>query len=620
MQESADRRSAIKLARDTFLRSGRTETRAVPDIVAASWLRSFSAGVDASTAQAIYHNDLDVTGRLVRCSEAAIARLGDEMAEMPLSIVLTDHKARILWRSERDRGIGRLLDGVSLAPGFNYAEDSVGTNGIGTVLESGRPLYIVGPEHFHEQLQPFACAGSPIRDPLTNRVEGVLDITCLSEFASPLMHSLVRSAAHEIEQNLLVDRSQCQQALFEAFVRVDARTHAAVMAIGGTMVMGNAAAQGLFEPGEQWAIHEHARYLMTSRGGPADRIELPSGRHVHLRGTRVVVGADVAGIVVVVSLVEAGSAVPMSQAPVLAPALPAGAGTAMGPETGAEMRAAAPVVAEQPTRFGDGRSLLWKRACAGISEALVAAEPLLVIGESGCGKRSLVADLFERVVAGGRTREFAAEDLGDLHAEEAAGAAVTERTLYIVSNINRLDAEGVAVFDSFLAALAGSGRPVSVAATVSDADLDSDLPFRAVLAHFEKAVTVAPLRHRTEDIALLVTHLLRGSPGQRGPGVSTAAMRVLSRYDWPRNIRQLEEALAFARLKRPVGEIQPEDLPGYCHSGAQRQLSTLEAGERDLIVTALHDAEGNRARTAAMLGIARSSLYRKLKTFGITAA
>ena len=614
MQESADRRSTIALARDRFLRSGRTEARAVPDVVAASWLRSFSAGVDASTAQAIYHNDLDVTGRLVRCAETVIGRLGDEMAEMPLSIVLTDHKARILWRSERDRGIGRLLDGVSLAPGFNYAEASVGTNGIGTVLESGQPLYIVGPEHFHEQLQPFACAGSPIRDPLTGRVEGVLDITCLSTYSSPLMHSLVRSAAHEIEQNLLVDRSQCQQALFEAFVRVDARTHVAVMAIGGTMVMGNAAAQGLFEPGEQWAIHEHARYLMTSRGAPADRIELPSGRCVQLRGTRVVVGAEVAGIVVAVAVIGTES--------VVSPALPAVSVIGVGPRVGVAVGPAPSPqgVVEQPTRFGDGTSLLWKRACAGITEALVTAEPLLVIGESGCGKRSLIADLFGRVMPSGRTRSFEAEALGDLRGLEATLGGVTERTLYIISNINRLDDDGVAVLESFLVALAGSDRPVSVAATVSDADLDSDLPFRAVLGHFDKAVTVAPLRHRSEDIALLVTHLLRHSAGHRGPVVSTAAMRVLSRYDWPRNIRQLEEALDFARLKRPVGEIQPEDLPGYCHGGAQRQLSTLEAGERDLIVTALHDAEGNRARTAAMLGIARSSLYRKLKTFGITAA
>jgi transcriptional regulator of acetoin/glycerol metabolism len=95
-------------------------------------------------------------------------------------------------------------------------------------------------------------------------------------------------------------------------------------------------------------------------------------------------------------------------------------------------------------------------------------------------------------------------------------------------------------------------------------------------------------------------------------------MRVISRYTWPRNIRQLKEALESALLKRPVGELQPEDLPGYCHDTSRRQLSGIEAAERDAIVGALREADGNRVQAATALGIARSSLYRKLKTYGIT--
>jgi transcriptional regulator of acetoin/glycerol metabolism len=287
MPETAARRSRIATARADFIQFGPAESPALPDVVAsvvsASWQRSFAAGVNAATTQAAFHEDLDLTGRLVRCARPVIVRLSDDMSEMPLSIVLTDSRARILSRSETDKTIGTLLDKVSLAPGFNYAEASVGTNGIGTVLESGQPLYIVGPEHFHEHLQPFACAGSPIQDPLTGRIEGVLDISCLSEHSSPLMNSLVRSAAHEIEHNLLVDRSQRQQALFEAYVKLDSRSRGAVMAIGGSIVMGNAVAQNLFEPAEQWTIHEHGRYLMTGQGQPVDRIQLSTGKVVFIR-------------------------------------------------------------------------------------------------------------------------------------------------------------------------------------------------------------------------------------------------------------------------------------------------------------------------------------------------
>jgi hypothetical protein len=571
--------------------------------------------VDASSSHADYHSDLDLTGRLMRCSEPVIARLSDEMAEMPLSIVLTDYKARILSRSETDKTIGTLLDEVSLAPGFNYAETSVGTNGIGTVLESGQPLFIVGPEHFLEHLQPFACAGSPIRDPLTGRVEGVLDLSCLIEDASPLMHSLVRSAAHEIERNLLADRSQQQQALFEAYMRVDARTRGAVMAIGGTFVMGNAVAQSSFSPDEQWTVQEHARYLLISPGQPVDQIELSSGKVVHIRGKRVVIGPFVAGIVVVVEIISED-----------VPTLLGGPGVKLLPKRVRRVRKPeASDTQASSSILTDVSSLLGKRASRSIVSALTAGAALLVLGEAGGGKVSLLAELYGHVVPLGRSVECSAEELNEQGVQSTIDKdlvnAAALPTLYIFRNVDRLSAAAVAEFDAYLAAREANASAGAVAVTVSQPDLQNELasgrPFTTLLHHFETSVTVAPLRHRQGDLSDIVTRVLSRRAGLRPATVSAGAMRVISRYPWPGNIRQLEEAIDIALLTRPVGAIQAEDLPAYCHGGAPRLLSALEAGERDLIVGALHKADGNRMRAAESLGIARSSLYRKLKSFGI---
>ncbi|HYO17147.1 MAG TPA: GAF domain-containing protein, partial [Dermatophilaceae bacterium] len=278
-----DRRRRITAAREGFLATGSALEGAVPHVVAASWMRSLSAGVDAETSQALYHSDLDTSSRLVRCSRPIIDRLSDETANIPLSIAVTDGKARVLTRVDNSPTIGRMLDEVSFAPGFGYAEGGMGTNGVGTVFESGQPIQIVGPEHFHERLQPFACSGTPIRDPLTGRIEGVLDISCLTEHSSPLMHALVRSAAHDIERNLLIDGSQCQQALFETFVRADARSRGAVMAVGGTVVMANTVAQGLLTPMERATLQDHARHLMTRRDRTAGQLELSTGKVVSIR-------------------------------------------------------------------------------------------------------------------------------------------------------------------------------------------------------------------------------------------------------------------------------------------------------------------------------------------------
>ncbi|MET8246961.1 helix-turn-helix domain-containing protein [Streptomyces sp. NPDC005202] len=526
---------------------------------------------------------------------------------------MTDAKARVLSRVDTARPIGLLLDGVSFAPGFSYAEGHLGTNGVGTVFESGQPVHIMGPEHFHERLQPFSCAGAPVRDPLTGRIEGVLDISCLTEHANPLMHSMVRSAAQDIERNLLLDRSQCQQALFETFVRVDSRSREAVMAVSGNLVMCNSLAQTLFDPVEQRTIQEHARYLMAREAQAVDEIELTTGKIVRMRGTRIVVGVDVAGMVVEVTLRSENSPPMTARGHTVAEVF--SAPSAAKGDTGSRRH---PLLGLKKLS-GSGQSPSWKRACTDISAALAEHNALLVMGETGTGKFSLVTEIYHSITPGGRSVLIDAVDIShDSHTNAVEAMEATPiPTLYIFRNIDALSTAGVERLDTFLQALTDSERPAYLAATLSDANINSDLPFREVLVHFQQAVTVPPLRHRIDDIPTVVSQLLARLSNGREIRVSPAAMRVICRYTWPRNIHQLEEALRAALIKRPVGDLQPEDLPGYCHNASRRQLTGLESIERDAIVRALHDARGNRMQAAAALGIARSSLYRKLKCFGI---
>jgi sigma-54 dependent transcriptional regulator, acetoin dehydrogenase operon transcriptional activator AcoR len=601
--DPTDQRRRTANARADFLSAGASVSGAVPEIVAASWQRSLQAGVDTDEVRAQYFQDLDTSSRLVRSAQPIIDRLSDEAADIPLSIALTDSKARVISRLDTSPAVGARLDGISFASGFQYAEGDVGTNGVGTVFEAGQPVHVVGAQHFHERLQPFACAGAPIRDPLTGHIEGVLDISCLAEDSNPLMRSLVRTAAQNIERSLLLDRSVLQQALFETFVKTDSRTRGAVLAVGGSVVMGNSVAQALFDPAEQRTIQEHLRYLGTRKGHVVDEIELPTGNVVRLHGTRVIVGDTVAGVVVEVGLRHEEPAASARRRSV--EAAPA---TSVGMPAVRHRSAATKPVSQSP---------LWKRACAEILAALAQHQALLVVGETGAGKFSLVVDLYKRATPAGRSRLVDAAELGQDSFGSEPLEAVSEPTLWIFRNIDGLSSDGIQRLNAILLAVADSESPAYVAATLSDANIDSELPFRAALVHFEHSVTVPPLRHRTEDIPMVVAQVLRKLSALRERRVSPAAMRVICGYSWPGNIRQLEEALRAALGKRPVGEVRPEDLPGYCHQSARRQLTGLEAIERDAIVRALHDADGNRVQAAAALGIARSSLYRKLRTFGI---
>jgi transcriptional regulator of acetoin/glycerol metabolism len=610
MTDPADRKLQIAAARAEFLNSEPTRMEGVTDVVAASWRRSASAGVSNNNLSLHQYDDVDIASRLVRCAQPVIARLSDETADLALSIALTDSRARILTRTDTSRTIGLLLDNVSLTSGFGYAEHEAGTNGIGTVLESGASVHIQGPEHFVEPLQPFSCAGAPIRDPLTGRVEGVLDITCLVEHSSPLMHSLVRSAANQIERGLLVDHSQCQQALFDTYLRTDARSREAVIAVGDSLVMMNEAVQAMLDVEDQAALQEHTRFLMAHHDAPEDRVELPSGTVVRVRGTRIMVGKDIAGMVVVIT--GAGS--------------PSGGvfeDLVLPPSVGAPWSEGQQLVKHRPAvdaPIAEGRTPAWRAAVDGIAAAVRNGETLLVMGETGTGKFTLLTEVYHSVQPGGRSLNFEAARISSSSYEDAEVALehVTVPTLYVIRNVNELTTEGVERLSHFMDSALDSDQPVMIGATVSDAGADSGLPFRELLSYFQTSVTLPPLRQRSADIGSLVTRLLNELAPQRDVHLSPEALRLVARYTWPRNMRQLEEALASALKKKPVGTIDERDLPGYCHTTARRTLSPLEEADRDAVIAALKEARGNRVHAAKALGLARSSLYRRLKEYGIT--
>lgn len=614
MGDSADRRLLIAAARAEFLNSGVQADGGVPDHIAASWRRSASAGVGNTALTPHYYDDLDVASRLVRCATPVITRLIDETADLALSVALTDNRARILSRTDTSRTIGLLLDNVSLNSGFGYAETDTGTNGIGTVLESGQAVHIQGPEHYVDALQIFSCAGAPIRDPITGRIEGVLDMSSLADHSSPLMHSLVRSAAQHIERGLLVDHSQCQQALFDTYLRTDARSRAAVMAVGDNLVMMNAQAQQLLDAGDQTSLQEHVRFLMARHDAVDDQIEVPSGITVRMRGSRIMVGNDTAGMVMVITDVAAARNGKVQHAPLEDRMLPPPVG---GPWPRNANLVARP--AEDRAPIAAGRTASWRAAAANIEAGLRGREALLVMGETGAGKFTLLTEVFHALQKGGRSVSFDAADIAATAYDPAVMFAdTTVPTVYIFRNIDELGTDGVERLGNFMLAALDTDLPVTVAATLSDASPDSGLPFCEVLPYFQTSVTVPPLRQRSADLGEIVTRALAELAPHRGVRISAGAMRLIERYTWPRNVRQLEEALASALKKRPVGVIEETDLPGYCHTTARRALSPLEEADRDAVIAALKDADGNRVHAARALGLARSSLYRRLKQYGIT--
>ncbi len=615
MPNSASRLLRVAAARADFLDAGPAAAGGVDDVVVASWQRSHDAGVDVTAAHTTFSDDIDPGSLLAGCAQPVLEQLRNDTADMPLVIALTDRRARLVRRIDSSVAVGRLLDRVQFAPGFSYAETAMGTNGVGTVLEAGRPVSVVGPEHFTEHLQSFACSGAPIIDPVTRHVEGVLDISTLTNTWSPIMHALVKSAAKDIAQNLLLDRSQAQQAIFSTYLQATSRSSKrAVFAFGSSLFMANAVAEDLFTPDEQRTLREHATFLMKRRERISDTVVLDRGRHVHITGTRIMIGSDVAGLVTTAEIVSAGE--PGCLSTLDDRHLPrAGVSTTQTSKL-------ADTAAQPAESVVAGRSPGWVQACAELENAMSRRQPAVIVGEPGTGKFTLTAEMFHGLYAGARSISVDATQLSTDAVGTDVGSILaggTGPTLYIVRNIDQLTTDGASQATELLDEITAREGPTWFCATVSDSSLDSDLPFRELLGFFEVSVTVPPLRLRTDDFEQITAAVLRAIAPGRSVRLSPEAKRVLSRYSWPRNISQLREALVHALRRRPVGEIQAGDLPGYCQSATRRTLTPVESSERDLIVNALREHTGNRVAAAESLGMSRSTFYRRIKAYGVTA-
>ena len=154
-------------------------------------------------------------------------------------------------------------------------------------------------------------------------------------------------------------------------------------------------------------------------------------------------------------------------------------------------------------------------------------------------------------------------------------------------------------------------------AAIKSGAFREDLFYRLNVISFK----MPSLSQRKEDIPLLAEHFLyRFSQETNKPidNISRGAMDEMMIYDWPGNIRELENAIERAVVVGRQREILPEDLPIFCHEPApQIRAHSLKDVEKTHIQRVLTENQWNIARSAKILGIDRSTLYSKIKRYDI---
>ncbi len=165
--------------------------------------------------------------------------------------------------------------------------------------------------------------------------------------------------------------------------------------------------------------------------------------------------------------------------------------------------------------------------------------------------------------------------------------------------------------------LAASNRDLKAAS--EEGSFRKDLYYRLNGVH----LVVPPLRERREDIPLLVTQLLEKIARDDNAHwtLSDEAMRVLLEYAWPGNIRELEHCLEHASVVASGALIRVSDLPvtvnlgvkPACESAGEGGILPIAELQRRAILAAIDRANGDKQAAARMLGISKTTLYRKLR-------
>lgn len=553
--------------RERFL-SEEPVSSGVRDTILASWTRSRQNNVAADKIEMPYVRDPDVGTPLIRSATPVLQDLAEQLDGQPVSIVLTDSAGLVLLRLTGDKEFERRLDRVRLAPGFSYAERFVGTNGIGTAIESGRPMHVFGHEHYAENLEMLACAAAPIAHPLSGKTVGAMNLTCFQRDAGSLLVTLARSTAEQVRQALLADARAGETQLVTEYLRVCRRSAGMVLAVGADLTMMNDLARAALDPADQAALLGHGAAALTGERPVRTVVELPTGASARLTVRPVGPGAGVL------------------QVKLLDPP----------PSVAVAPRVRVPGLA--------GSSPLWLRACDEVEAAHRSGEWLAVSGEPGVGKVALL-----RAVALARnpTGRLTVLDAGSESLEDALAAGGT----VVLRHADTLT--GPALRAAVAALRAAARRPDRpwVAVTTGPG------PRGALLRLFPGTVEVPPLRHRLEDLRELVPAMLaRLGHGERLT-CSPEATQLLLRSGWPGNVEQLLQVLRRAAATRRAGAIRPDDLPPESRTVSRRVLSPLESMERDAIVQGLLDAGGNKGDAARALGMSRATIYRKIHDYGI---
>ncbi|MFI6931945.1 helix-turn-helix domain-containing protein [Streptomyces sp. NPDC050287] len=557
----------LRRARERFL-TGLPVPDGVPDDVVAAWRRARFFGVRHDLNRPADEPARPSDSALLDAARPVLERLAPALGGRS-SLALTDERLRVLWSSGGGPVGERWRD---------LSEHQVGHNSAALALRTRRRAEVHGPEHFLDAWQDVSAVSVPVLDPETGHAAGTVTVAsglCAGRRPHPGA-ALAEALATAVERELRACARTPERVLLDAYARATSGRERAVVALDGRNRLVSEAAVRLASP----QVLEALERTVTPResagtASPAYDLPLPEDAGCTARITPVRHEGRVLGVVAVLE------ARPV--APARSPARPASALA--------------------------GSSVPWRHAVAQATELARTAGPLLLVGERGTGKTALADELLDGTAP---VIADAAESTGPVLQDQAF---VGVRPL-LLRHAERLSQPDVAALNSLL-----QERPdLPLVATYTPGTAPGPCLQRLLDTLAARSVTLPALRERPEDIRDLLP-VLAPRPARGSPPLTWTldALRALEQHPWPGNVSELAHLVrAVARRRRLRGPVGRGELPDPVREGpAARRLSPMELAERAAILEALRRHGGNKVRAAAALGIARATLYRKLREYHV---
>lgn len=654
---------------ERFLNGDEGGADALRRLIDDSWRRCQGASVDPAIYQApppIKENSLHSLqtecSELLTASTPVMASARDFLAETGTVMVLTDQSGTIL-NLEGDMSTRGAAEDVHLLSGANWSELACGTNAIGTALAVGHAVQIHSAEHYCAGIKRWSCAATVVRDPYDKSILGVVDVSALTESYNRLSLALVLATAGRIENRLAKLELDIRYRLLEECVdRLSSRTTDGVIVFDrrGRAIKSNGRSSAIISDLgiDAAAVDPEGLSSLTLRwnkrkDSPDD---LPDWIRREWIEPVIENGEHIGSVLTLPS--RRGSMLAGSRR---RSSLPAASGDA------SDKRGFERII---------GQSDALMQAVSRAQQLAKSRVPVLLLGETGVGK-----DVFARCIHESGTSEgapFVALNCGGFSREllsselfgYAEGAFTGARQGGAIGKIEAasggtlfLDEIGEMPLDlqpHFLRVLEegevyriGENKPRKVnfrliAATnrdlrkeIQSGGFRMDLFYRVAVT----SINIPSLRDRTDDIALLGEYFLTQlSQRHDMPGrtLSPAVLTVLQQHAWQGNIREFRNVMESMLLMSGNTVLDVSDLPPHVLSplssapspaaatvvpagsvaamtvaDGATPLTGMENAEREVIVNAIIKHGGNMTAAAREAGIAKSTLYVKLKRFGI---